>query len=84
MTFIHLYKPLFCPSVRPSVHPSVCLSVCLSVHWFVTKMFLRLIVASSKFFLNVLIYSSVCLPEFSESANARDLDLMTLLFRDLA
>ena len=69
-----LLKNIFlsvCPSIRPSVH----LSICLSVHLFVTKMFF---VASSKVFLNVLVCSSVCLPDFSESADARDLGLMTL------
>ena len=59
---------------------SVRLSICLSVHWFVTKMFLRLFVASSKIFLNVLVCSSVCLLDFSECAHARDLGLMTLFF----
>ena len=66
MSFIHLYKPFFCPSV------------CQSVYWFVTKLFLRLFVASSKVFLNVLVCSFFCLADFSESADARDLGLMTL------
>ena len=62
MSFVHLCKPLFGPSV-----------LCLSVHWFVTELFLRLFVASLKVFSNVLVCSSVCLPDFSESADARDL-----------
>ena len=41
-------------------------------------MFLRFFVASSKFFLNVLVCSFFCLPDFSESADARNLGLMTL------
>ena len=73
MSFVHLYKPLFGPSVlHASVHPSV--------HLFATKLLLRLFVASSKVFLNFLVCSSNCLPDFSESADARDLGLMTLFF----
>ena len=55
------------------------MSVCLSVHWFVTELFLRLFVASLKVFSNGLVCSSVCLPDFFESADAPDLGLMTLL-----
>ena len=77
-SFIHLYKPLL---VRlPSVCPSICPSIHLSVHWFVTKLFLRLSVASLKVILNVIVCSSVCLPNFSKSADARDLGLMTLFY----
>ena len=65
-----------CPSVRPSVHPSVPPSVHPLVCY---KDVFRLFVASSKVFLNVLVCSFVCLPDFSKGADARDLGLMTLL-----
>ena len=60
------------------VRPSVCPSIHLSVHWFVTKLFLRLSVASLKVFLAVIVCSSVCLPDFSESADARDFSPFSL------
>ena len=75
MSFTYLYKPLFGPSVHPSIYPSF--------HWFITKLFLRFFVASSTVFLNVLVCLSVCLPDFSESADARDLGLMTLLHQNI-
>ena len=75
MFLCHLYTSL---SLFLVCRSSVCLSIRLSVHWFVTELFLRLFVASLKVFSNVLVCSSVCLPDFSESADARDLGLMTL------
>ena len=78
MSFVHLYKPLFglsvlCPSIHPSIRPSVCPFVCHKVVFSVFD-------ASSKVLLNVLVCSSVYLPDFSKSADARDFGLMTLFF----